>query len=57
MSDDMVKIIRLSFQSPNLTKIKSLEERLVGPSKNGHLPIFSYTEELKLNSSPAKERK
>ena len=46
MSEEINKIIRLSFQNNNASKIKSLEARMIGPSKNGLPPIITKGEEI-----------
>lgn len=46
MSEEINKIIRLSFQSNNVNKIKSLEARLIGPSKNGRPPIYTRIDDV-----------
>lgn len=48
MSEEQSRIIRLSLNFQNPLKIKQLEDRMTGPSKNGLSPIFSFNESLVL---------
>lgn len=50
MSIDTEQIIRLSIQSKEASKLKSLEARMIGPSKNGVQPMISIKEDFQTSS-------
>lgn len=47
---DTEQIIRLSIHSKEASKLKSLEARMIGPSKNGVQPMISVKEDFQLSS-------